>query len=76
MALTSDSSHKRKFALPKDAEYWSFTTLREEPIKIGVREFRRGLYITFKLANVAHLASFADFVRRTVRFSANSALPW
>ncbi len=37
MALTSDASHKRKFALPKEVEHWSLTTLREKLVKIGAK---------------------------------------
>ncbi len=37
MALTSACSHKRKLALPKEAEHWSLTTLREKLVKIGAK---------------------------------------
>ncbi len=40
-------SHKRKLALPKEAEHWSLTTLREKLIKIGAQVVRHGRYITF-----------------------------
>jgi hypothetical protein len=39
--------------LSKDAEHWSFTTLREKPIKIGAKVVRHGRYVTFQLAEVA-----------------------
>jgi hypothetical protein len=29
--------HKRKFAIPKDVEHWSLTSLREKLIKIGAK---------------------------------------
>ncbi len=64
MALTSDSSHKRKLALPKEAEHWSMTTLREKLIKIGAKIVRHGRYVTFQLAEVAIPRTlFADILR-------------
>ncbi len=57
-------SHKRKFALPKEAEHWSLTTLREKLIKIGAKVMRHGRYITFQLAEVAIPRSlFANILR-------------
>ncbi len=47
------NSHKRKFALPKDAEHWSFATLRGKPTKIGAKVVRHGRYIMFQLAEAA-----------------------
>ena len=49
----SANSHKRKLALPKEAEHWSLTTLREKLIKIGAKVVRHGRYITFQMAEVA-----------------------
>ena len=40
-------------ALPKEAEHWSLTTLREKLIKIGAKVVRHGRYITFQMAEVA-----------------------
>ncbi len=34
-------------------EYWSLTTSREKPIKIGTQVVRHGRYFTFQLAEVA-----------------------
>ena len=39
-------------ALPKEAENWSLTTLREKPIKIGTKVIRHGRDVTFQLAKV------------------------
>ncbi len=39
-------------ALPKEAEHWSLTTLREKLIKIGAKVVRHGRYITFQMAEV------------------------
>ena len=49
----SACSHKRKLALPKEAEHWSLTTLRDKAVKIGAKDVRHGRYITFQLAEVA-----------------------
>ncbi len=46
-------SHKRKLALPKEAEHWSLTTLREKLVKIGAKVAAHGRYITFQLAEIA-----------------------
>ncbi len=60
----SENSHKRKLALPKEAEHWSLTTLREKLIKIGAKVMRHGRYITFQLAEVAIPRSlFANILR-------------
>ena len=40
-------------ALPKEAEHWSLTTLREKLIKIGAKVVRHGRSVTFQLAEVA-----------------------
>ncbi len=53
MAGESVVSHKRKLALPKEAEHWSLTTLREKLVKIGAKVVRHGRYVTFQLAEVA-----------------------
>ncbi len=60
--------HKRKFALPKEVEHWSLTTLREKLIKIGAKVVRHGRYITFQLAEVAISRTlFAEILRLTDR---------
>lgn len=43
----------RTLALPKAAEPWSLTSLREKLIKIGAKVVSHGRYITFQLAEVA-----------------------
>jgi hypothetical protein len=40
-------------AMPKTAEPWSLTSLRETLIKIGAKVVSYGPYITFQLAEVA-----------------------
>ncbi len=43
----------RTLTLPKEAEHWSLTTLREKLVKIGAEIVRHGRYVTFQLAEVA-----------------------
>jgi DDE family transposase len=43
----------RTLAMPKTAEPWSLTSLREKLIKIGAKVVRHGRYVTFQLAEVA-----------------------
>jgi hypothetical protein len=43
----------RTLALPKGAELWSLTRLREKMIKIGARVVRHGRYVIFQMAEVA-----------------------
>ena len=43
----------RTLALPKAAEPWSLTSLREKLIKIGAKVVSHGRYVTFQLAEVA-----------------------
>jgi hypothetical protein len=40
----------RTLAMPKTAEPWSLTSLREKLIKIGAKVVRHGRYVTFQLA--------------------------
>ena len=39
--------------MPKTAEPWSLTSLREKLIKIGAKVVSHGRYVTFQLAEVA-----------------------
>jgi hypothetical protein len=39
--------------MPKTAEPWSLTSLREKLIKIGARVVSHGRYVTFQMAEVA-----------------------
>jgi len=43
----------RTLAMPKTAQPWSLTSLREKLIKIGAKVVRHGRYVTFQLAEVA-----------------------
>src|SRR4051794_15445536 len=43
----------RTLAMPKTAQPWSRTSLREKLIKIGAKVVRHGRYVTFQLAEVA-----------------------
>jgi Transposase DDE domain group 1 len=43
----------RTLAIPKAAEPWSLTSLREKLIKIGAKVVSHGRYMTFQVAEVA-----------------------
>jgi hypothetical protein len=43
----------RTLAMPKTAEPWSLTSLRERVIKIGARVTSHGCYVTFQIAEIA-----------------------
>ena len=43
----------RTLAMPKTAEPWSLTSLREKLIKIGAKVVNHGRYVTFQIAEVA-----------------------
>jgi hypothetical protein len=43
----------RTLAMPKTAEPWSLTSLREKLIKIGAKVVRHGRYVVFQMAEVA-----------------------
>jgi hypothetical protein len=43
----------RTLAMPKAAESWSLTNLREKLIKIGAKVVSHGRYVTFQLAAVS-----------------------
>src|SRR5207244_5984567 len=43
----------RTLAMPKSAEPWSLTSLREKLVKIGAKVVSHGRYVTFQLAEVA-----------------------
>jgi hypothetical protein len=42
----------RALAMPKAAELWSLTSLREKLIKIGAKVVSHGRYVTFQMAEV------------------------
>jgi hypothetical protein len=43
----------RTLAMPKTAQSWSLTSLREKLIKIGAKVVTHGRYVTFRMAEVA-----------------------
>jgi hypothetical protein len=43
----------RTLAMPRTAEPWSLTSLREKLIKIGAKVVSHGRYVTFQMAEVA-----------------------
>jgi hypothetical protein len=43
----------RTLAMPKTAQPWSLTSLREKLIKIGAKVVSHGRYVTFQMAEVA-----------------------
>ena len=43
----------RTLALPKTAEPWSLTSLREKLVKIGAKVVSHGRYVTFQMVEVA-----------------------
>ena len=43
----------RTLALPKAAELWSLTSLKEKLIKIGAKVVSHGRYVAFQMAEVA-----------------------
>jgi len=43
----------RTLAMPKAAQPWSLTSLKEKLIKIGAKVVSHGRYVTFQLAEVA-----------------------
>ena len=43
----------RSLAMPKAAQPWSLTTLKEKLIKIGANVVSHGRYVTFQMAEVA-----------------------
>jgi hypothetical protein len=64
----------RTLAMPKGAEAWSLTSLREKLIKSGAKVVSRGRYVTFPLAEVAvsrHM--FQDIPRLIARLRAPPA---
>ena len=71
---TAACSHKRKFALPKDAVHCSLNTWREKPIKIGAKMVRHGRYVTFQMAEVAvSRRMFGQILARIARLRAPPA---
>jgi hypothetical protein len=50
---TTSAIFMRTLAMPKTAEPWSLTSLREKLIKIGAKVVTPGRYVTFQMAEVA-----------------------
>jgi Transposase DDE domain group 1 len=62
-------------ALPKAAEPWSLTSLREKLIKIGAKVVSHGRYVTFQMAEVAvSRQMFAEILSLIARLRAPPAL--
>jgi hypothetical protein len=64
----------RTLAMPKTAEPWSLTSLREKLIKIGAKVISHSRYVTFQLAEVAvSRQMFADILSLIARLAAPPA---
>jgi hypothetical protein len=64
----------RTLAMPKTAEPWSLTSLREKLVKIGAKVVSHGRYVTFQLAEVAvSRQMFADILALIARLRAPPA---
>ena len=58
----------RALAMPKTAEPWSLTSLREKLIKIGAKVVSHGRYVIFQMAEVAvSRQMFADILSLIAR---------
>jgi hypothetical protein len=65
----------RTLAMPKTAQPWSLTSLRDKLIKIGAKVVRHGRYVTFQMAEVAASRQmFADILALIARLRAAPAL--
>ena len=64
----------RTLAIPKAAEPWSLTSLREKLIKIGAKVVSHGRYVTFQMAEVAvPRQMFQEILRLIARLRAPPA---
>ena len=64
----------RTLAMPKAAEPWSLTSLREKLIKIGAKVVSHGRYVTFQMAEVAvRRQMFQEILRLIARLRAAPA---
>src|SRR5438094_9321393 len=64
----------RTLAMPKAAEPWSLTSLREKLIKIGAKVVSHGRYVTFQMSEVAvSREMFADILMLIARLRAPPA---
>ena len=65
----------RTLAMPKTAQPWSLTSLREKLVKIGAKVVSHGRYVTFQMAEVAvPRQMFADILSLIARLRAPPAL--
>jgi hypothetical protein len=61
----------RTLAMPRAAEPWSLTSLREKLIKIGAKVVSHGRYVTFQMAEVVVSGQmFADILSLIARLRA------
>jgi hypothetical protein len=61
----------RSLAMPKTAQPWSLTSLREKLIKIGAKVVSHGRYVTFQMPEVAVTRQmFADILSLIARLRA------
>ena len=64
----------RTLAMPKAAESWSLTSLREKLIKVGAKVVSHGRYTIFQMAEVAvSQQMFADILMLIARLRAPPA---
>jgi len=64
----------RTLAMPKTADPWSLTSLREKLVKIGAKVVSHGRYVTFQMAEVAVPSQmFADILALIARLRAPPA---
>jgi Transposase DDE domain group 1 len=64
----------RTLAMPKTAEPWSLTSLREKLIKVGAKVVSHGRYVTFQMAEIAvPRQMFADILSMIARLRAPPA---
>jgi hypothetical protein len=64
----------RTLAMPKTADPWSLTSLREKLVKIGAKVVSHGRYVTFQMAEVAvPRQMFADILSLIARLRAPPA---
>ena len=64
----------RTLAMPKTADPWSLTSLREKLVKIGAKVVSHGRYVTFQMAEVAvPRQMFADILGLIARLRAPPA---
>ena len=64
----------RTLAMPKTAQPWSLTSLREKLIKMGAKVVSHGRYVTFQMAEVAGSRQmFADMLALIARLRAPPA---